>query len=80
MVKSASMPDIKEYITIQEAGADERIPYTAHWLRRLCQDGKIQAIKVGSAAKGQWLIHLPSLLQYIKEMDELGTQKHSSHD
>ena len=80
MVKSASMPDIQEYITILEAAADERVPYTAYWLRRLCQEEKIKAIKIGSAAKGQWLIHLPGLLEYIRRMDELGTQKHSAQD
>lgn len=80
MVKSAVMPDIQEYVTILDAAADERVPYTDYWLRRLCQDGKIKAIKVGSASKGQWLIHMPSLLEYIRRMDELGTQKHSAQD
>ena len=80
MVKWATMPDIQEYVTILEAAADERVPYTGYWLRRLCQDGKIKALKIGSAAKGQWLIHLPSLLEYIDKMEELGTQKHASQD
>lgn len=80
VVKWAIMPDIQEYVTILEAAADERVPYSAYWLRRLCQDGKIKASKIGSAAKGQWLIHLPSLLDYIDKMDELGTQKHASQD
>ena len=80
MVKWAVMPDIQEYVTILEAAEDERVPYTAYWLRRLCQEGKIKAKKVGSAAKGQWLIHLPTLLEYIKKMEELGTQKHTSQE
>lgn len=80
VVKWAIMPDIQEYVTILEAAEDRRVPYTAYWLRRLCQDGKIKAIKIGSAAKGQWLIHLPTLLEYIQKMDELGTQKHTSQD
>ncbi len=80
VVKWAIMPDIQEYVTILEAAADERVPYTAYWLRRLCQEGKIKATKIGSAAKGQWLIHLPTLLEYIKKMEELGTQKHTSQN
>lgn len=80
VVKWTVMPDIREYVTIPEAAADERVPYTAYWLRRLCQEGKIKAIKVGTASKGQWLIHLPALLEYIKRMEELGTQKHTSQD
>ena len=80
MVKLATMPNIEEYVTILEAAKDERVPYTAYWLRRLCQDSKIEAIKIGSAAKGQWLIHLPTLLEYIKQMNELGTQKHTSQN
>lgn len=80
MVKLATMPNIEEYVTILEAAEDERVPYTAYWLRRLCQDGKIEAIKIGSVAKGQWLIHLPTLLEYIKQMNELGTQKHTSQN
>jgi len=80
VVKWAIMPDIQEYVTIQEAAKDERVSYTTYWLRRLCQEGKIRAIKVGSASKGQWLIHMPALLEYIKKMEELGTQKHASQD
>jgi hypothetical protein len=80
VVKLATMPDIKEYVTILKAAEDERVPYTAYWLRRLCQDGKIKALKIGSAEKGQWLIHLPTLLEYVKQMNELGTQKHTSQN
>jgi|GEM_PF-1870747 len=80
VVKWAIMPDIQEYVTILEAAEDERVPYTAYWLRRLCQGDKIKAIKIGSAAKGQWLIHMPTLLEYIQKMNELGTQKHTSQD
>lgn len=77
VLKSAGMADVSEYMTIEAAALDERVTYTAYWIRRLAQEGKIEAIKVGSGARGQWLIHLPSLLTYIQKMDDLGTQKHS---
>jgi hypothetical protein len=80
IVKLAVMPDIKEYVTIEDAAGDERVPYTAYWLRRLAQESKIQATKVGKGARGQWLIHLPSLLKYIKEMEMMGTKKHNPHE
>jgi hypothetical protein len=80
MARLAVMPDIQEYVTTLEAAEDERVPHTAYWLRRLCQNGKIKAKKIGSATKGQWLIHRPSLLDYIKRMEDLGTQKHTSQD
>lgn len=71
------MADVSEYVTIEDAAKDERVKYTAYWIRRLAQEGKIEAIKVGSGARGQWLVHLPALLDYIGKMDELGTQKHN---
>jgi hypothetical protein len=71
------MADVSEYVTIEEAAKDERVSYTAYWIRRLAQEDKIEAIKVGSGARGQWLIRLPSLVTYIQKMDELGTQKHN---
>lgn len=77
MLKFAIMADVSEYITIEEAVQNERVLYTAYWIRRLAQEGKVEAIKVGSGARGQWLIHLPSLLAYIDKMDSLGTQKHT---
>jgi hypothetical protein len=80
LLQVACMPNIEEYTTIQAAANDRRVPYTAYWLRRLAQQGKIEAVKVGEGARGQWLVHLPSLLEYIKEMSDLGTQKHNPHD
>jgi hypothetical protein len=77
MAHVATMPDIKEYKTIEEASRDARIPYTAYWIRRLCQTGRIAAIKVEGAARGTWLVHIPSLLEYVQKMDDLGTQKHT---
>ena len=80
VVELASMPDIKEYKTLQDAVADSRVPYTLYWVRRLCQEGKITAIKLGTSTRGTWLVHMPSLLNYIKNMDELGEQKHNPWD
>lgn len=79
MLEFAIMADVQEYVTIEDAANDEQVPYTAYWIRRLAQEGKIEALKVGSGARGQWLIHLPSLLEYIKQMNELGKKKHSPH-
>jgi hypothetical protein len=70
------MPDIEEYVTIAQAAERPEVTYTTYWLRRLCQDGRIDAIKIEGAARGTWLIHLPSLLEYVRQMDELGTEKH----
>jgi len=80
MVKSGTMPDIAEYKTVAEAARDERVEYTAYWVRRLCQEGKVTALKVGDPERGTWLVHMPSLFAYIEEMNELGTQKHAAKD
>jgi hypothetical protein len=72
-----TMPDIEEYVTTAEAADHPRVDYTAYWIRHLCQEGKIEAIKVEGAARGTWLVRLPSLLAYIDEMNALGTQKFS---
>ena len=77
MIELATMPDIEEYRTIEEAAQDERVPYTAYWVRRLAQTGKVEAQKFGTGARATWLIHLPSLLDYIAEMEALGTKKHA---
>lgn len=77
MAKLAAMPNIEEYVTVEQATEHKGVPYTPHWLRILCQENKIEAIKVGKGARGQWLIHLPSLLEYIDRMEDLGTKKHS---
>ena len=75
-VESAIMPDIQDYVTIDEAIEDSRVAYTAYWIRRLAQEGKIEARKIGGGVRGQWLIYLPSLVEYINKMDDLGTKKH----
>ena len=76
VLQSKTMPDIKEYATIADAANDERVPYSAYWVRRLAQEGKIEAVKIGEGLRSQWLVHMPSLLAYVKEMEELGTKKH----
>jgi hypothetical protein len=80
VVEFAAMPDIAEYSTIEEAASHPDVPYTAYWVRRLAQEGKIEAIKVGPAERGQWLVYMPSLLEYIHKMDDLGTAKHARKD
>lgn len=77
VIQLAAMPDIEEYATIEEAAADDRVPYTAYWVRRLAQSGKIAARKFGTGARSTWLIHMPSLLDYIDEMRRMGSQKHA---
>lgn len=42
----------------------------------MLKEGTVQAVKVGDYVRDTWLVHLPSLPEYIKKMDELGTQKH----
>jgi len=76
MVESRTMPDIKEFVTIKQAAADDRVPYSEYWIRRLVQDGTVKARKIGEGFRSQWLVHLPSLLAYVKKMDDLGTKKH----
>lgn len=78
VVELALMPDIAEYKTIEDAAKDARVPFTAYWIRILCQREKIEARKFGSGARATWLVHMPSLLAYIEEMQKLGTQKHAS--
>jgi hypothetical protein len=73
-----ALADISEYVTLEEAENDERVPYTRYWLRKLCQDAKIEAEKFGTGRRAVWLVHIPSLLDYIAEMDALGTQKHAT--
>lgn len=75
VVELAAMPDINEYATIEQAATD--VGYTPYWVRRLAQEEKIQAIKVGPPERGQWLVYMPSLREYKKRMDDLGTSKHA---
>jgi hypothetical protein len=74
----ATMPDIQEYKTLEEASSDTRVPYGVYWLRKLCQDSKVEAQKFGTGRRAVWLVHMPSLLNYVSEMKALGTQKHAT--
>jgi len=75
-VQSPAMPDIEDFVTLEKAAADSRVNYTVYWIRRLCQEGKIEAKKIGEGTRGQWLVYLPSLIEYVTKMDDLGTKKH----
>jgi hypothetical protein len=66
------MKNLNDYKPITEAAADPKIPYSRNWIWTLIKEKKIEAEKVG----GRWLVNMPSLLQYVKEMDQLGTKKH----
>lgn len=79
MIQSGAMPELNEYVTISEATAHPDVKYSAYWLRNLAAEGKVPSRKLGDEHRGLWLIHLPSLLQYIKQMDDLGTDKHNPY-
>jgi hypothetical protein len=61
------MDGLDDYVTVEQAVADPRIPYTAHWLRVLAASSKVEAMKVGTARRSPWLLRLASLLEYIAE-------------
>ena len=75
MQRVVTMPAIQEYVTLDDAANDERVPYTVQWLRVLARDGRVLGKKYGAGRRGMWLIHMPSLLRYVQEMDDLGSQK-----
>lgn len=79
VIQSTAMPELDEYVTISDAIAHPDVPYTAYWLRNLAAEGKVPSRKLGDEHRGLWLIHLPSLLEYIKRMDDLGTTKHNPY-
>lgn len=73
-----SGPGFEDYITIQQATEREDVPYSAYWLRKLADAGKLEKVeRVGKTQRGFWLLHLPSLLAYVEWMEEQGTQKHN---
>ena len=47
--------------------------YASAYLRRLANQGRVEARKVGR----DWLINQESLLTYKREMDSLGGQRHN---
>jgi len=46
------------------------VTYTPHWIRVLCRDQKIDAQKIGEGKRGQWLVNVDNLLDYIREKSE----------
>jgi predicted site-specific integrase-resolvase len=64
------------YLTLTEAAQREGVPYSTYWLRKLCKEGKIKCLKIGTERRGQWMIYWPSLQAYCQTMNDLGTRKH----
>jgi excisionase family DNA binding protein len=54
--------------------AQELTGYTPDYLRRLARDEKVEAEKVGG---NFWLFSKDSLIAWKREMEDLGTSKHS---
>lgn len=63
-------PNIDEYVTLEEARENPKIHYTAAWIRILCQQGKVEARKIVSGNRGVWLVHLPSLIDYVEKAED----------
>ena len=76
MIEFPQMPDISEYVTLQEAADDPRVPYSVNWLRRLCESGKVEGKQFGTDRRSVYVIHLPDLLAYVERMRQLDTKKH----
>ena len=67
---------LSDFVTIREATERDDVPYSARWIKHLIHTGKVEGTKIGSKRRGQWLVRLPSLLEYVERLQELGTQKH----
>ena len=59
------------WITTEQAEAC--IGYASAYLRRLANQGRVEARKIGR----DWLINQESLLAYKREMNALGRQRHN---
>ena len=57
-----------EYVLVRIAA--EKSGYSTNHIRKLIRDQQVAARNIGI-----WLVHLPSLLEYKAEMDELGSSK-----
>jgi excisionase family DNA binding protein len=66
-----SEPIAEGWINTEQAEA--LAGYASAYLRRLANQGRIEARKVGR----DWLINQESLLAYKHEMDSLGDQRHN---
>lgn len=60
--------DDSEYVLVRIAA--EKTGYSTNHIRKLIRDQQVPARNIGI-----WLVHLPSLLHYKAEMDELGPRK-----
>jgi len=61
---------LEDFKTISDAVKDPRVPYTTYWVRRLIVEKRVHAVRIGPEGKrGQWLVNVPDLLRYIKEME-----------
>jgi hypothetical protein len=68
---------LRDFVTIRDAVDRDDVPYTARWVKHLIRVGKVEGTKIGTKRRGQWLVYLPSLLEYVGRMRELGTMKHA---
>jgi excisionase family DNA binding protein len=66
-----SEPISEGWITTDQA--ETLTGYASAYLRRLANQGRVEARKVGR----DWLINQESLLAYKREMDTLGPQRHN---
>lgn len=55
---------LSQYITTKEA--EKKYGLVDRWLRTLCEQGRLEAVKKGR----EWLIYEPSLVQYKEESDK----------
>lgn len=59
-----------EWITIKEAA--KLTEYSVQYMRRIVRQGRVQARKWANV----WMVHKESLLEYQREMQRLGSEKH----
>ena len=65
----------EDFVTIREAAARDEVPYAASWIKTLVRRGTVKGTKIGGRRRGQWLVHLPSLHEYVEQMAAMGTRK-----
>lgn len=68
ILRSISMPDLADYMTVQEAA--EKLGFHVDHVRRMRRQGVLDAFKVGAT----WLISKESVERYLE--DTAGTEKH----
>jgi excisionase family DNA binding protein len=60
-VRSGRMPELNDYLTVQEAA--RKLDFHVNHVRRMRRQGDLEGIKVGST----WLISKKSILNYIEK-------------